>query len=121
MILKLLARTTKQLSRSSSDAPVFVEPKASKTTPSYLTPLTATVAENWEAPDAAQYQHSFDGYLQELLLPIAGLEDDLEAQQLQFRLKVERMIEIAPDLFDKALRKSGLETGYLIKEPRDDH
>ena len=79
----------------------------------------ATVEENWEAPDAAQYQHSFDGYLHDLLTPIAGLEDELEAKRLQFRLKVERMIEIAPDLFDKALRKSGLEVGYLVGEPRD--
>lgn len=100
-------------------APLFAQPTAKDTAPSYLKTLVATVEETWEAPDAAQYQHSFDGYLQETLLPIAQLEDELEAQRLQFRLKVERMIEIAPDLFDKALRKSGLEVGYFVREPRD--
>jgi hypothetical protein len=100
-------------------APLFAQASATPTAPAYLKPIVATVEENWEAPDAAQYQHSFDGYIHETLLPIAELEDELEAQRLQFRLKVERMIEIAPDLFDKALRKSGLEVGYLIGEPRD--
>lgn len=119
MILKILSRTAKQLRQSPSDAPAFVQAKASATAPSYLAPLTETVEESWEAPDAAQYQHSFDDYLHELLAPIAELEDALEQQRLQFHLKVERMMEIAPDLFEKALRKSGLETGYLIKEPRD--
>ena len=100
-------------------APPFTPPTATDTAPADLKPIVATVEEGWEAPDAAQYQHSFDGYIHDTLLPIAALEDELEAQRLQFRLKVERMIEIAPDLFDKALRKSGLEVGYLVGEPRD--
>ena len=100
-------------------APLLTQPTATQAAPAYLKPLVATVEEAWEAPDAAQYQHSFNGYIHETLLPIAELEDALEAQRLQFRLKVERMIEIAPDLFDKALRKSGLEVGYLMGEPRD--
>ncbi|MEM6914118.1 MAG: hypothetical protein AAF511_09085 [Pseudomonadota bacterium] len=100
-------------------APLFVQPTATENAPAYLKTIVGTVEETWEAPDAAQYQHSFDGYIQDTLLPIAQLEDELEAQRLQFRLKVERMIEIAPDLFDKALRKSGLEVGYFVGEPRD--
>lgn len=109
----------KPLPATRLDAQPFPQPSASQTVPHYLKPIVATVEENWEAPDAAQYQHSFDGYLHDLLMPIAGLEDELEAKRLQFRLKVERMIEIAPDLFDKALRKNGLHVGYLVGEPRD--
>jgi hypothetical protein len=106
---------------ASIEAAPFARPSATETAPVYLKPIVSTVQETWEEPDAAQYQHSFDGYIHDILTPIATLEDDLEAQRLQLRLKIERMMEIAPDLFEKALRKSGLETDYLLEGPRDDH
>ncbi|MFN3226828.1 MAG: hypothetical protein ACE360_11335 [Hyphomicrobiales bacterium] len=111
----------KPVKRTPIEAPVVFEPKAAKSAPNYLTAIVSNVEENWEQPDPAQYQYGFEGYIQDILGPIAELEDELEQQQLQLRLKIERMMEIAPDLFDKALRKSGLEIRYFIGEPRDDN
>lgn len=86
----------------------------------WLRPLVMAVEQGWEAPDADQYDHAFQGYLDTILDPIAELEAALEEKQLVFRLKLQRMIEIAPDLFDRALRRSAFEAGYFIEKGNDD-
>ena len=86
----------------------------------WLRPLVMTVEQGWEAPDADQYDHAFQGYLETILDPIAELESALEEKQLVFRLKLQRMIEIAPDLFDRALRRSAFEAGYFIEKGKND-
>ena len=100
------------------EAPVVPQDRSSDAASPYLKPLVAWVEEHWEVPPAEQYEHSYQGYLEEITDPIEGLEDRLEEKELLLRLKVQRMIEIAPDLFEKALRCNGVETQYFIaKEP----
>lgn len=95
-------------------APVPVV-RASRGAPTYLTSLVKTVEESWEIPDAGQYDHAYQGYLGEILEPIEDMQGALDEKHLLFRLKLQRMIEIAPDLFEKALRRHALETGYFIE------
>ncbi len=95
-------------------APVPI-PRAADGVAAYLVPLVKTVKEDWETPDAEQYDHAYRRYLEEILEPIEDMQDALDEKQLLFSLKLQRMIEIAPDLFDKALRRHSLETGYFIE------
>ncbi len=86
-----------------------------QTVRSYIKPLVLTVEETWEAPDSDQYDHAYQGYLEELHRPIDAIEQEIQQKLAAFRCKVEQMVEIAPDLFDKALSRSAFETGYLIE------
>lgn len=119
MFFKTLFRR-KVKSHTRVEAPVALMRPAPETLPAYLSPLLTAVEDDWEAPDAGQYQHSFECYLADRLTPLGDMQDALEEQKLLFRLKVERMIEIAPDLFDKVLRRSGFETGFLIDGVSDE-
>ncbi len=104
--------------------PVLAPParlkRASNDAPAYLQALVRAVEESWEAPDAAQYENCFDHYVEALLEPLTEEHLSIEETLALFRSKVERMIEIAPDLFEKALRRSPLETGYFIDGGDDD-
>lgn len=102
------------------DAPPAQVTRASKEVPAYLQPLVATVEETWEAPDPAQFESSLDGFTEELLRPLSEEELRIAEERALFRSTVERMIEIAPDFFEKALRRSAFETGYFIQGDDDD-
>lgn len=88
--------------------------------PEYLKSLVATVEEDWELPDPAQYQNCLEQYLDDILLPLSEMEEALDDKRIQFRIKVQRMREIAPDLFEKALRRTAFEAGYLLREDEHD-
>ena len=88
--------------------------RASDGAADYLQPIVRAIEETWEAPDPDQFDHAYQGYLEALFAPIELLESEHAEQTDLFRFQLQRMIEIAPDLFEKALRRSAYETGYLI-------
>lgn len=81
----------------------------------YLQPIVEVVEENWELPASEQFDHAFHFFMVESLRPIEAMEEDFANKQLLLRSHVQRMVEIAPDLFDKALRRTPYESGYLIE------
>lgn len=97
------------------DAPVIAN-----RSPSYLTPIVQVIEENWELPAQEQFDHACRQFLEELLQPIEQMEDEFADRQLELISHVQAMVQIAPDLFDKAMRRTPYETGYLIKGD-DDH
>lgn len=95
-------------------APSAPVQRASQEVPSHLKPLVLTVEETWEAPDPAQYENALQDHMAALLEPLDEQERSIEEKRVLFRRTVERMVEIAPDLFEKALARSAFETGYFI-------
>lgn len=80
-----------------------------------LLPIVEVVEENWELPASEQFDHAFHFFMVESLRPIEAMEEDFADKKLLLRSRVQRMVEIAPDLFDKALRRTPYESGYLIE------
>lgn len=110
----MIKRFLKQ--RRKTEALPVQRKQASDGAPDYLQPIVRTVEESWEAPDPDQFDNAYQGYLEELLPPVDQLEGELAEKTDQFRFQMQRMIEIAPDLFEKALRRSAYETGHLIEK-----
>ncbi len=110
--------TRKKLKRSGLEKPEAAPIPVSTVTqsvPTYLKPIVLAVEEAWEAPDADQYDHARAGYLEHLQQPFLELEKDRQALAVLVTHKVEQMIELAPDFFEKALSRSAFETGYFIE------
>ena len=110
--------TRKKLKRSGLGKPETATVSATiaaQTIPAYLLPIVLTVEDTWEAPDADQYDHAREGYLEHLQQPFLELEKDRQALAVLVTHKVEQMIELAPDFFEKALSRSAFETGYFIE------
>lgn len=89
--------------------------RAVQETQDYLHPIIEVVEENWELPASEQFDHAFHFFMVESLQPIEAMEEDFADKKLLLRSHVQRMVEIAPDLFDKALRRTPYESGYLIE------
>jgi len=89
--------------------------RAAQSTPAYLNPIVLTVEETWETPDADQYDYARESYVEHLQKPFLKLETDRRLKTVLVTHKVERMIELAPDFFEKALSRSAFETGYFIE------
>ncbi len=87
---------------------------AAQSLPDYLRPIVLTVGETWEIPDADQYDYAREGYVEQLQKPFLKLEKDRRLKTVLVTHKVERMIELAPEFFEKALSRSNFETGYFI-------
>ena len=81
----------------------------------YLKPIVLTVEETWEIPDADQYDYAREGYVEYLQQPFIKLEKERRLKTVLVTHKVERMIELAPEFFEKALSRSAFETGYFIE------
>ena len=93
---------------------------AAQSAPDYLRSIVEAVEDGWELPASEQYDHAFHFYMADLLRPIEAMEEDFADKQLLLRSHVQRMVEIAPDLFDKALRRTPFESGYLIEGDNQD-
>lgn len=91
----------------------FTSPEPNKM-PDWLRPLIQDVRD-WEAPDGDQLEHSFMGYQADLDAPIEKLDKELADKTMEGREVVQRCIEIAPDLFEKVLRRYPNGTGYHIE------
>ncbi|WP_316861071.1 hypothetical protein [uncultured Cohaesibacter sp.] len=101
----------KKVTATATPAPVI---KASQEVPDYLGDIVAQVEEHWESVDPEQFDHALEAFNEANFIPLEMLETDLEKQGLELRNVLQRMIEVAPDFFDKALRRSGWESGYLL-------
>ena len=88
--------------------------------PAYLQSIILTVAESWNAPDPGQYDHARQGYIEHLQQPFLKLEKIRQVKTVLVTHKVERMIELAPEYFEKALGRSAFETGYFIERGKSD-
>lgn len=86
----------------------------------YLVRLTQPFEESWEAPASEQFEHAFQAYVDDLLAPAEALDDELAEKKVLLRGHVQRMVEIAPDLFDKAMRRTPFETGFFIEQENGD-
>ena len=69
---------------------------------------------NWEVPDIDQLDHAFDGFLEAQSAPIEEIDRQQLERILRGRELVQRLLEIAPDLFEKALQRYPLDTGYYL-------
>lgn len=87
--------------------------------PKYLSHIIAGIEQNWEPVDPEQLDHALERFMAANLVPIERLESELEKQNLELRSILYRMVELAPDLFDNALRHTTWETGYLIAGDKD--
>ena len=106
----------KKAALEAAPAPVS---RGAQSVPLYIEPVVLTVEETWEEPDPDQYDHAYQGYLDDLQKPIESIETAIEEKAAVFRCTVERMVEIAPDFFEKALARSAFETGYFIDTDKD--
>ena len=88
--------------------------------PVYLQSILLTVAETWETPSPDQYDHARQGYIEHLQQPFLKLEKIRQIKTVLVTHKMERMIELAPDFFEKALSRSAFETGYFIERGKSD-
>lgn len=86
----------------------------------HLAQLIDQFEESWEAPAGEQFEHVFQAYTEELLAPVAALDDELAEKKVELRGHVQRMVELAPDLFDKAMRRTPYRTGFFIEQENDD-
>ncbi len=77
----------------------------------WLAPILEDV-KRLELPDHDQLDHAFQGYLDELHAPFEAHDEAIETLVLEAREIVQRVLEIAPDLFDKAMRRSPLDNAY---------
>ena len=93
--------------------------RAAQSVPHYLKLIVRTVEELWEKPDPNQYDGAYQDYLIDLQKPIEEIETAIEEKTVLFRCTVERMVEIAPDLFEKALGRSAFETDYFIDKNKE--
>ncbi len=93
---------------------------AAKLLPDYLQEVVRTVEVNWEEPDSDQYDHAYQGYLEEQQTPFLKLELIRAQKVARAKHIAERMIEIAPEYFEKALSRSAFETGYFIEKGKTD-
>ena len=110
----LFSRKGASWSRVTSATPVPLRHRGDEI-PAYLKPLVLTVEEDWEAPDPAQFQNALQAYVEDLLEPLDGMERALDEKRVLFRCKVERMMELAPEFFEKALARSAFEAGIFIE------
>ena len=110
----------KSKSKPEIQAPPLAVASASQSAPDYLMPIVEVVEESWELPCADQFDHAFRLYVEALLRPIETMDDEFADQQLVLFGHVQRMVEIAPDLFDKAMRRTPFETGYFIESEKQD-
>ena len=94
--------------------------RAAQSVPAFLQSIVLTVAETWETPSPDQYDHARHGYVEHLQQPFLKLEKARQLKTVLAMHKVERMIELAPDFFEKALSRSAFETGYFIERGNDD-
>jgi hypothetical protein len=107
-------------SKPEIQAPPLPVVSATQNAPDYLQPIVEVVEENWELPASDQFDHAFNLFVEELLRPIEMMEDDFADRQLVLQGHVQRMVEIAPDLFDKAMRRTPFESGYFIESEIQD-
>ena len=81
----------------------FSDPEPDKR-PDWLKPIIQDI-QDWETPDSDQIEYAFMGYQADLNAPIEKLDKELADKILEGREVVQRCIEIAPDLFEKVLRR----------------
>jgi hypothetical protein len=96
-----------------SAAPVVVREK--EDCPEWLEAIIDDVRD-WEVPDSDQLAHAFDGYMASLSAPIEALEQEQQERILRGRQLIQRLSEIAPDLFEKALQRYPMDTGYYLEK-----
>ena len=101
-------------------SPSALNRKAQQLTLTCFRPLVATVESDWEAPAPEHYETAYQAFVEELLEPLDELNQSIDEKRTLMRTRIERMIEIAPDLFEKALERSGLERQYLVERGQDD-
>jgi len=88
---------------------------AVKPQPNFLRPLVRTVLENWETPAPEQYGHGFEEYLESIKQPIGALEKEKRTKTVLLIHTVERMMELAPDFYERAISRAGLDQQKLIE------
>jgi len=69
---------------------------------------------NWEVPDADQLYHAFDSFLEAQSAPIEAIDKQQLERIMSGREIIQRLIEIAPDLFEKALTRYPFDTGFYL-------
>lgn len=93
---------------------------ATQSVPAYLQSIVLSVAETWHSPDPNQYDHARQGFVDHLQNPFLKLEKSRQLKTVLVTHKVERMIELAPNFFERALSRSAFETGYFIEKGKND-
>ncbi len=87
--------------------------------PEWLEPILMD-ARNLEIPDSDQLDHAFNGFLDSLHAPIEKIEAQISGQIFEGREIVQRTLEIAPDFFEKSLKRYPLDTGHYIDGGKDE-
>ena len=88
--------------------------------PNHLKPLVRSVIENWEVPAHEQYDHALEEYLAGLKRPNLALEKEKRGKTVRLIHTVERMMELAPDFYERAISHVGLDQQHLIEWRSDD-
>ncbi|MBO6814525.1 MAG: hypothetical protein JJ891_06675 [Rhizobiaceae bacterium] len=88
----------------------------SRNTNERITVLARQLEESWEEIGGEQFEAAFETFVVDLNEPIEAMEDELADKTIELRTQVQRMMEVAPDLFDKALKNSPHHSGFITSQ-----
>lgn len=83
-------------------------------TPPFLQNLIRTIRDTWECPTAHDFEAARDSYAAHLQEPFLAIAEEREVKLALLRSKVEAITALAPDLVERALRRTPFETQYFI-------
>jgi hypothetical protein len=78
--------------------------------------LVRQLEESWEEIGGEQFEAAFEAFVDDLNEPVEAMEDELADKTIELRTQVQRMMEVAPDLFDKALKNSPHHSGFITSQ-----
>ena len=93
---------------------------AVKSYPRFAYRIIRCVIESWEEPQAEQYENAYEEFIQELSAPARALQRQRRAQIVRITTKIDRMKELAPDLFERALSHTGIEQNQITTWRKND-
>lgn len=83
--------------------------------PEYMRGIIEAI-ERGEAPKHEQLEYAYEKFVEHITNPLRQMDQDQHELWLRARSVAERMIELAPEFFDRALRRHPRETAYFIEK-----